>query len=269
MKRYLTTTARFWSASIAAEMEYRANFIMSALGSVMVLVGSVFTLGLFYQHDYQMGGWSWPQAMIVIAIYTVLDGFQAMLLAPNRTQVTELVREGTLDFVLLKPIDTQYWLSVRKLSIWGAPNVVLGLALLVWAMTRLDTFPSPGSIALGAVAIVLGMVALYALGYILSTLTIWFVKLFNVTMAMQALLEAGRYPIAAYPIAYQVFFTFILPVAFMTTVPAQAILGDAGGSSAAGVAGWIAGSFVVALALLLVSHAFWRFAMRYYTSASS
>ena len=273
MQRYLLTTFRFWSASVAAEMEYRANFVMTAIQSVMTLVGSVFTLGLFYQHDYTLGGWSWPQALILISVYTLLDGFQGMLLVPNRTRVTELVREGTLDFVLLKPIDTQYWLSARQLSIWGAPNVVFGLGLMIYAMFQLDTFPEIDDLLLGAVAIALGMVVLYSLGFILGTLTIWFVKLFNVTMAMQALLEAGRYPIPAYPLAYRIFFTFILPVAFMTTVPARTIIGPNATANPTDTPGpltvWFLGSFVVAFALLFISRKFWQFALRYYTSASS
>ena len=262
MRRYLRTMRMFWSASIAAEMEYRANFVMAVFASLMTLGGTVLTLSVLYQHDYQMGQWTWPQALIVVAVYTILDGFQTSLLAPNRTRITELVREGTLDFVLLKPIDTQFWLSVRMLSLWGLPNVGLGIAMLIYAGRKVSPPLTLLDYLAGLVPLALGIVVLYSIGYILSTLTIWFVKLFNITMAMQALLESGRYPICAYPVAYRVFFTFVLPVAFMTTVPAQTMVGKGGME-------WVLGSAVTAAVLFLLSRWFWRFALRYYTSASS
>jgi len=110
--------------------------------------------------------------------------------------------------------------------------------------------------------IMIGLVILYAIGYMLTTLTIWFTKLSNITIAMQSLLEAGRYPIGAYPPAYRVFFTFILPVAFMTTIPAQTLLGQASMT-------WLAASAATAVVTLILARAFWRFALRFYTSASS
>jgi viologen exporter family transport system permease protein len=283
MTRYFNILRIFWSASISAEMEYRVNFLMAALSSVMTLAGTALMLFLFYRSGYQMGGWPWRDALAVVGMFTILEGTQSTFMTPNRTRVTEHVREGTLDFVLLKPIDSQFWLSVRSISLWGVPNIVMGLAIVAYALVTRDTPPlhtppPPGSVGavtgisgagipgadvlLAGAALLLGVLILYSLGYLLSTLTIWYIKLYNITMAMQALVETGRYPITAYPAAYQVFFTFVLPVAFMTTVPAQFVTGRGG-------AGWLLGAAVVAGVCLTASIAFWRFALRYYTSASS
>ncbi|MEM1356121.1 MAG: ABC-2 family transporter protein [Planctomycetota bacterium] len=262
MRRYLTTLKLFWSASLAAEMEYRANFVLATGSAAATLAGALFALWALLRTDYAMNGWGFYEALIVVGVYTVLDGLQQTLLQPNRQQITGLVREGTLDFILLKPLDTQFWLSVRKVSIWGVPNVVLGAGLIVFAGLRTDpTVPAVGYLRL-LVPLLLGIAILYALGYLLSTLTIWFTKMDNITYAMQALLEAGRYPVGAYPMAYRVFFTFVMPVAFMTTVPAEAMLGRAGGASVA-----LAGA--IAVLLLVGCRSFWRYALRHYTSASS
>jgi ABC-2 type transport system permease protein len=262
MRRYLRITGIFWGASVAAEMEYRINFLMAALTSVLTLGGSIITLALLYQHGYEMGGWTWPQAMIVMGIYTLLDGFQGTLLTPNRTRITEHVREGTLDFVLLKPVDAQFWLSARQISLWGLPNIIMGCIMLVYAGNRVEPVVTMGAYMAGLVPLALGMVVLYSIGYILATCTIWFVKVYNITIAMQALMEAGRYPIPAYPWAYRIFFTFVLPVAFMTTVPARSIIGRQHWT-------WLLGSIFTAAALFAIARWFWRFALRYYTSASS
>ena len=263
MKRYFKTLYTFWSASISTEMEYRANFVLAALTSLASLGGALFALWALLRTEYVMNGWSFNQALIVVGIYTMLDGLQQTLLAPNRQQISEFVRQGTLDFVLLKPIDSQFWLSARKVSIWGVPNIFLGIGLIVYAASfRLEQAVEPINYALLLIPLAAGVTIYYALGYLLSTLTIWFTKLANITHAMHALLEAGRYPIAAYPGAYRAFFTFVLPVAFMTTVPAEVLLGR-------GEVSWVLGGLAIAGVLLIAARLFWHFALRFYTSASS
>jgi ABC-2 type transport system permease protein len=106
------------------------------------------------------------------------------------------------------------------------------------------------------------MVSLYSLWFMLGATSIWFVKIYNVTEVLRGLLEAGRFPLVAYPTAYRFFFTFVVPVAFLTTVPAEALLGRSEMI-------WVVAAGVLALGLLLASGIFWRFALRFYTSASS
>ncbi|MEM9252387.1 MAG: ABC-2 family transporter protein [Planctomycetota bacterium] len=268
MVRYARTLYACWSAALAAEVEYRLNFAAAAVIALFTLIGSLLVLAIFYGPDTGadatiLGGWTYYEALCVTAVYTLLDGFQQTFLQPNRQQLTEMVREGQLDFVLIKPIDPQFWLSTNRLAIFGVPNLVFGGVLLVFAMSQLDALPSAFAVALGLSAIVVGMAIVYALGFLLATLTIWFVKMDNITLAMNALLEAGRYPIPAYAPAYRVFFTFVLPVAFMTTVPAATLTGrDA--------PGWaLAIAFGIAAAMVLGSRLLLKFALRFYTSASS
>lgn len=103
---------------------------------------------------------------------------------------------------------------------------------------------------------------LYSLWFILGTSSIWFVKVANATEVLRALLEAGRFPSQAFPAAYRFVFTFIVPVAFLTTVPAEAALGRLN-LSTLGLA------LLIATGLLVASRLFWRFALKSYTSASS
>jgi ABC-2 type transport system permease protein len=110
--------------------------------------------------------------------------------------------------------------------------------------------------------LIFGALSLYVLWFMLGATSIWFVKVYNVTEVLRGLLEAGRFPIVGYPAAYRIFFTFIIPVAFLTTVPAQAMLGEGG-------QGWLWASGLLAAGLLFIANRFWRFALRFYTSASS
>ncbi len=259
--KYLALLRMFYSTSLGVELEYRANFAFSVLSSVLNLGASLFTVRLFFAHGATLGGWSWPAATTVLGAFTVLSGVSQSFLQPNLNKLVEQVREGTLDFVLLKPIDTQFWLSARRFSPWGLPDLLLGCLLLVWGATQARA-PAMGFVAL-FFSMLGSSVILYSLWFIMATTTIWFVQIYNVTELLRALLDAGRFPIDAFPRgAYRFVFTFVVPVAFMTSVPAQVLLGEISWSR-------LLGALALAPLLLVTSRAFFRYALRYYTSASS
>jgi ABC-2 type transport system permease protein len=260
MKRYFKVLRLFWATSIAAEMEYRSNFAIAALSSLGNLVGSLFGLFLFYRTGYTFQDWNWYEALVVLGIFTLLQGFSATCLVPNLNRIVRHVQEGTLDFILLKPISSQFWLSTYSVSPWGLPDVSFGLGLIVYAGYHLGL--GWHNYVLGCVPILFGFLSLYSLWFILGATSIWFVKIYNVTEVLRGLVEAGRYPVVAYPAAYRFFFTFVIPVTFLTTVPAQAMLNRITWD-------WGLGAVGLAIALFLISNRFWQFALRFYTSASS
>jgi ABC-2 type transport system permease protein len=162
--------------------------------------------------------------------------------------------------VLLKPIRSQFWLSTRTVSPWGLPDIIFGSIIIGYAGRKLGL--GIDDYLISAIPLSFGLVILYSLWFMLGATSIWFVKIYNVTEVLRGFLEAGRYPMVAYPSAFRFFFTFVVPVAFLTTIPAEAMLGR-------GEIGWIVGAGVLAIALFFVSSRFWRFALRFYTSASS
>jgi ABC-2 type transport system permease protein len=260
MERYLRVLSIFWRTTFAAEMEYRLNFVVSTLSSLGQLAGSLFGLFLFYRTGYTFAGWDWEQALIVLGIFTLFQGFSSTFLSPNLNRIVTHIQQGTLDFVLLKPISSQFWLSTYTLSPWGIPDFIFGAILIGYAGGRLGL--GGANYMFSLLPLLFGFIILYSLWFMLGAMSIWFVKIYNVTEVLRGLLEAGRFPMAAYPVAYRFFFTFVIPVAFLTTVPAEALLGRA-------EIIWTVGAGVLALVLFLASRAFWQFALRFYTSASS
>lgn len=239
MSRYLHTLKLFWSTAIAAELEYRINFAIAALSSIGNLAGSLFGLFLFYRTGYTFAGWQWEEAIVVLGIFTILEGFSTTFLAPNLSKIVQHVQNGTLDFVLLKPISSQFWLSARVISPWGFPNLIFGFCILFYAGSKIGLGISNYLFSL--IPLIFGFISLYSIWFMLGATSIWFVKIYNVTEVLRGLMESGRYPMAAYPTSYRFFFTFVVPIAFLTTVPAEALLGR-------GEAIWTAGSIFLAIA---------------------
>ncbi|MEX2670503.1 MAG: ABC transporter permease [Phycisphaeraceae bacterium] len=260
MRKYLHILRLFWGTSLAAEMEYRANFAISALTSLGNLVGSIFLFHLLFQQSSTIQGWTFHEALLVMGFFTLLEGFANTVLRVNLSRIVRHVQQGTLDFVLLKPIDSQFWLSTRNFSLWGLPDVAYGLVLIGYAGSTLGL--GVVDYVSAVVPLLLGVVVLYGIWFILGSTSIWFVKIQNVTYVLKNLLNAGKFPAAIYPTALRFVFTFVVPVAFLTTVPAEVMLGRSGWW-------WIVGAVAFAVGMFSASRWFWRFALRYYTSASS
>jgi ABC-2 type transport system permease protein len=263
VQRICRSLLLFWRTALAAEFEYQANAWIEGLAVLGNLAGSLFVLSLLYGHGRDLGGWSWNQALVVLGLYTLLDGFTTMLLQPNLSKIVSHVQNGTLDYVLLKPIDSQLWLSTRQISPWGLPGLVLGAGLTCWGVSQAGSGDSAGAARwLGPLLLLCAAAILYSLWFLLAAMSIWFVKVWNATEVLRSTLVAGRYPVSAYPPALRLLFTLVLPVVFLTTVPAEALLGKATGA-------WAWGSLLAALVSLALSRLIWRWALRHYTSASS
>ena len=141
MQKYWRVLTLFWSTAIAAELEYRLNFVIAVISSAGNLVGSLFSLFLFYRTGYQFAGWTWQEAMLVVGMFTFLQGVSQTFLSPNLNRIVDQVQQGTLDYVLLKPISSQFWLSTRMISPWGVPNLVLGWFILIYMGLQVGVEP--------------------------------------------------------------------------------------------------------------------------------
>ena len=262
MGRYLLSLKRFWGTALAGQLEYQVNMLIDLVAMVGSLGGSIFVLSVFFGQGRALGGWSWEAALVVQGIYTFLDGVSSTWLRPNLGAIVTHVREGTLDFVLLKPIDSQFWVSLRIMAPAGLPEMGLGLVLIVWAASRAGASFSLGTVLVAVLMLCVGGVILYALWFVIAATSIWFVKTWNATEVLRAVLASGRFPVSAYPPTLRLVFTLVLPVAFLTTVPAEVILGRA-------AMPMLALGMFLAVIFFVGSRAFWLFALRYYTSASS
>jgi ABC-2 type transport system permease protein len=251
----------FAGASISAQLEYRANFIVSLMSALFTSGGSLFGLLILVGDEQSVGGWSYNEAMVVIGLFTIVQGYIGAFLSPNLNKIAEGVRTGSMDFTLLKPIDAQFLVSSRNVNIFPLLNIGIGLVVIVWALLRIPNVTS-GGILVGVLLTSAALAIVYAIWFLLTTTAFWFVKVENITELFNGVFRAGQFPVSVFPGWIRLVFTFVVPIAFITTVPAEAITGRARGeTSLAAVA--------IALLLLVVSRLVWKKAVGSYTSASS
>jgi len=259
MGRLLKILRLFWTTSWSAEMEYRSNFIFALLSSVGSVFGSGFSIWLFYSAGAGFPGWSVEEGAIVLGFFAVYTGVVTTFLAPNLSRIVQHVEAGTLEYLLLRPLDAQLSVSLRVFSPWGVPDLVVGAVIVVVGLWRSGHLV-PAALW-GLIPFIAGVVLLYSLWFLVATTSVWFTRIYNATEVLRGLLDAGRFPMAAYPAAYRFVFTFVVPVAFLTTVPAEVLLGRSSSI-------FLIASPVVAVVAFIAARLFWQRALRSYTGAS-
>jgi len=262
IKKYIKIYSLFLYTSIASELEYKTNVIIDFITAILSLIGSLFLLAIFFKSTDNIGGWNFQQALIIQSIYTILNGITNTWFNPNLTEIVKHIREGTLDFVLLKPIDSQFFISLKRIAPSGFLEIILGFALLFYCLIINQININLGFLFLSLTTLLCSILILYSLWFLISTTTIWFVKTWNATEVLRSFLYVGRFPLNSFSFSIRIFFSIFIPIAFITTIPSEVFLGLA--------QLWeILLELIVSSIFLIISRRFWLFALKYYTSASS
>ncbi len=246
--------------NVVEELQYRANFVASLLGTVFWIAMALLTLALFFRHTAQLGGWDYWEVVVLLGVFNALTGVIEAVLRPGIGELADEVRSGKLDLVLTRPVDAQLYVSFRRLDLWRLADVAFGLMLAGYALVRVGRLPSLLDLLAFVVTMGSAVAVVYAIWVALMSLAFWFVAVENLSVLFDAVYEAARYPVSAYPGALRFVFVYLVPVAWTTTIPASALTGRLGVATALGAAG--VGALALGLTRLL-----WRAALRRYTSA--
>jgi len=262
LRKYLKVYKKFLHTSLASELEYKTNIIVDLITAIFSLLGSIFLLSIFFQNSGYIGGWEFEQALIIQAIYTILNGITNTWFNPNLTEIVKHIREGTLDFVLLKPIDSQFFISLKKINPSGFLEIMLGFLLLFFCIRINQINLNLSFLTLSLITISCSICILYSLWFFISTTTIWFVKTWNAIEVLRSFLYIGRFPLNSFSFSLRIFFSVFIPIAFITSIPSEVFLGIS-------VLWKILLEVIVATVFLITSRKFWFFAIKFYSSASS
>lgn len=248
--------------SVASAMAYRANFVVEGVMSLIWMANTLVPLIVLYSTRAEVAGWTAPQALVVMAYFMAIHAVIEGMISPSLVELVERIRTGAFDYVLLKPIDAQAMVSASRYEPWKVFELIGSVIVLGYALPRLSHTPSLAEAGLGLLLFVTGVIATYALWIICAAASFWVVRLDNLMYLLSSIFDTARWPVQVFSGAWRFVFTFVVPIAVMTTYPAMALLGLLDARTALAT---IAGS----LALLVLSRLIWRTAIRSYTSASS
>jgi ABC-2 type transport system permease protein len=269
--------------SLIRDMMFPANFIIETISSLgWVMMNVAFYLLIFEYTDKIVpvesngavvdpyAAWNKYQFFVFISTSMLINAIVQMFFMTNADEFSELIRTGNLDFALVKPIDTQFLISLRRIEWASLPNFVIAGSLLVYALPKLETFPPTiWNVALYFFYIAAGVAVLYSLMIVLSAASVWLGRNTSIYDFWFYITTFSRYPMEIYTgpvgIWLQRFFTFFLPILVVVNVPARLLAKPLQPEYA-----YLAGYAVLAtIASFAVSRWIFHRALASYRSASS
>jgi ABC-2 type transport system permease protein len=260
--RYLRIYAALWKNSVAREMGFKANFLLWIFVEILWFVLQLSFIGVLYLHTDHIGSWTkWQVVMLIGASHLIQQIFQAFFLV-NCTNLSELVRTGKLDFLLLLPVNTRFVVSLRQVDLGAFVNALSAVGVMVYAAHRMNLSPTVGEVAGFLVLCVAGVLIHYSLMFLLATISFWTVRAQGIVWGYYNLFQVARMPDEAFRGLFKAFFTFAIPMLLVSNVPVRLLVNKLS-------AGPMLILMLMSVVCFVVSEWGWRASVRHYTSASS
>jgi ABC-2 type transport system permease protein len=261
--RYFRIYSALWKNSVTRETMFKGNFLLWIIVEFLWFGLQLTFIGVLYLHTDNIGTWTkWQVVMLVGASHFIQQIFQAFFLV-NCTNLSELVRTGKLDFLMLLPINTRFVVSLRQVDLGAFVNAASGAAVIAYAAHKLHFMPTAPHI-LGFLALcIAGIVIHYSLMFLLATISFWTVRAQGIVWGYYNLFNIARLPDEAFQGLFKAIFTFAIPMLLVSNVPARVLTNKLDN----------VGSILLLLAMsvicFVISELGWRGSLRRYTSASS
>ncbi len=221
--------------SLVRDMTFRGNFLIEMISSMAWIFMNLGFYILVFQHTPQLGdvnnwgeysfAWGKYEFFLFLSTTLLINSLVQTLFMANASEFSEMIRTGTLDFALLKPIDTQFLISLQRIQWSSLGNFGVGLGLAVYSLVRIGRVPTPWQVLLFALFVACGVAIMYSLMIALAATSIWLGRNQSLYNFWFYITNFSRYPMEIYHGAYgtplRLFFTFIIPVLVVVNVPAR------------------------------------------------
>ena len=258
----LKLLSAFLKVNIQMSLAYRADTVVNILLNIMWLGWELLSLSIIFNNTETIGGWGFGELIALLGVFRLVHTLMIALIWPNTEKFNQSIRDGSMDYTLLQPINSMFLVTFSRITVWRAWDLILAAVLIVVGINIAGDIVTSLHLLTFFLLTVSGTIVIYSLWIVLIALTFWFTKFDNNVTILQALMDAGRYPVTVYPAWLRILVTFVVPIAVATTVPLQALRGEL----------TISRSLIfisISIASFLIASQVWKRGLKQYSGASS
>jgi ABC-2 type transport system permease protein len=261
LKKYFLLYLSMFKASFISDLEYRANFFTRILTDVFWYAAQVLTFEVLYKHTDKIGDWNLKEMRVFLGLLFVIDAFYMIFIHENLENISEKVRKGDLDMLLAKPVNSQFMITLQKANTAIMGNFLLGLSWLIFALSGLDDFNYLRLLWL-IFLIPCSLCVVYTMRFLFSASAVIFTRSENLQFLWWQVYRLGMRPDSMYFPWLKYALLSIIPVGVIVSIPARALLNPPDFR-------YLLWPLFLAPMLIYFSTRFWKFALGFYSSASS
>lgn len=252
----------FLKVNVQMSLAYRADTIVNILLNLMWLGWELLSLNIIFSNTETIAGWGFGELIALLGVFRLVHTLMIALIWPNTEKFNQSIRDGSMDYTLLQPINSMFLVTFSRITIWRAWDLILAIVLISIGVNMTGESVTVIQLLTFLLLTVSGAIVLYSLWIVLIALTFWFTKFDNNVTILQALLDAGRYPVTVYPVWLRILVTFVIPIAVATTVPLQGLRGELDLPRVLMYVG-------IGVASFLIASQVWKRGLKQYSGASS
>src|SRR3989475_12884706 len=264
MRRYIEIYSIILRNSLIREMSFKANFLLWMIVEVLWFCGQIVFFSIIFGQVDHIGDWTKWEVVLLIGTHQMIAQISQGFFFVNIANIPELVRTGKLDSLLVLPVDSQFAVSTKQFALDSIINAALGGVVVCVSLSQLGMMPNPMSILLYVAALGFGIAVHYSIMLSLAAVSFWIVRAQGLVYGYFNFLNIARYPDVIFTRLFRMIFGWIIPVVIVANIPARLLI------KSLGQPGWLMFHLVIASTIIFcLSRAFWLFALRHYSSASS
>lgn len=262
MNRYLRVYKKLLAINFSNLIVYRANFVNNILASVswggLVLIQML----LLTSRSNNSFGWSRNEILLFTGIFSTVISLFHIFITPNFELLSRNINLGKLDYLLLKPLDSQFLSSVWLVNYATLIRFILSIIFTGYFLDKLNFSLTILNLSFYLILLLLGFVVLYSLWLFVISLLFWFTRLTNIVELMFSITGMSRFPGEMFSQFSRLLFFLIFPILFIVFIPTKIFLGRYEMND-------LLTLIFIAVFMFWGSRKFWQFALRHYTSAGS
>jgi ABC-2 type transport system permease protein len=266
MLRHLRLMFCFAKFSLLGELAFRSNFLLKILVELIWLGILLTFFKTIFGKSSNVAGWNEHEFLFFVGAYYALEGFVETFFLENCVEFSELVRSGNLDFCLLKPIDPQFFITLRRVDWSTAPKILLGFIMISFAMYEIGKPLELWKVPLFLILFLCGCSLAYSFLLLLTSLSVWMIRNQSLMEVWWLFTNLMRYPRQIYDsewaLPIRMVFGFIIPALLAVSIPVEFAVKEINIEFTLFL-------FVIAIVYFQLSRMFFNYSLKYYRSASS
>lgn len=245
------------------DLEYRWSFFVQICVELLYFSITLLSIKVVYSNIASVAGWNYNSMLILMGVNMI---FSEILLGIafiyNFRRLPAKILSGEVDLVLIKPLNSQFTLSLAKPYFALFPGVLAGIIIVLVGVRNEHIIIHILPLIFSLILLTCGLIIGYGISSIICTLSFWLVNTQPLPYLAEQVSYMARNPHSVYTGGWKILFAFFIPVSFMVSIPTRALMGYIEWW-------WIPAAILLASIFLTASAKFWNFALKNYTSASS
>ncbi len=263
IKKYIRLYIKLLRFSFIESTTYRISFIIEMTVEIGYQVVFFLFFKIIYYNIKEIAGWSYYEVLFLAGLDTIVVSLLwGLVCIYNLRNLPGKIRNGDLDIILTKPLNSLFGATLFKPYLTGIFDSISGIFIMIYSLRKIALKPSLLDISSMFISIVFGLIIAYSILIMITSLSFVFTNTETLPHIGEKIILFSSNPHHIYKGLLRKIFFYILPVVFISSIPASSILRGININH-------IILGFILSIAFLTLAVTVWNKMIKYYSSASS